>query len=112
MLPGARVLASCPTYPGLASALAGTAARSDRVAGRRGGRGPDRASSAPGASPGAVAYLMPTGHNPTGTVMPLLRRQALAAIADAGRVTVVEDLTLADLMLGGTATPPRRRSPP
>jgi DNA-binding transcriptional MocR family regulator len=51
---------------------------------------------------------MPTGHNPAGTVMPLLRRQALAAIADAGRVTVVEDLTLADLMLGA----PRHAAPP
>jgi DNA-binding transcriptional MocR family regulator len=39
--------------------------------------------------------------------MPLLRRQALAAIADAGRVTVVEDLTLADLALG-----PARPLPP
>ena len=50
---------------------------------------------------------MPTGHNPTSAVMPLLRRQALAAIADAGRVTIVEDLTLADLTLGtGSSIPP------
>jgi DNA-binding transcriptional MocR family regulator len=35
--------------------------------------------------------------------MPPLRRQAIAAIADAGRVTVVEDLTLADLVLGAAA---------
>ena len=34
------------------------------------------------------------------------RRQALAAIADAGRVTVVEDLTLADLTLGAAEPPP------
>jgi DNA-binding transcriptional MocR family regulator len=38
--------------------------------------------------------------------MPPLRRQALAAIADAGRVTVVEDLTLADLVLGAADGPP------
>jgi hypothetical protein len=41
--------------------------------------------------------------------MPLLRRQALAAIADGGRVTVVEDLALADLVLGaghGREAPP------
>ena len=49
---------------------------------------------------------MPTGHNPAGTVMPPLRRQSLAAIADAGRVTVVEDLALADLMLGAAAPGP------
>ena len=51
--------------------------------------GPDpNAVSRAGRRPGAIAYLMPTGHNPTGAVMPLVRRQAFAAIADAGRVTV------------------------
>ena len=58
----------------------------------------------------AVAYLMPTGHTPTGAVMPVIRRQSLAALADAGRLTVVEDLALADLMLGdltfGPVAPP------
>jgi DNA-binding transcriptional MocR family regulator len=34
--------------------------------------------------------------------MPLIRRQSLAALADAGRLTVVEDLALADLTLWAT----------
>ena len=102
VLPGPRVLASCPTYPGLAGALSGTRAEVVRVPADAAGEDPNAVQRAAG----GVAYLMPTGHNPTGAVMPLLRRQALAAIADTGRVTVVEDLTLADLVLGGGAAPP------
>ena len=104
-LPGTRVLASCPTYPGLAGAIQGTTARITHVAADAAGEDPGAVQRA-GRSPGGIAYLMPTGHNPTGAVMPLLRRQALAAIADAGRVTVVEDLTLADLTLGAAEPPP------
>jgi DNA-binding transcriptional MocR family regulator len=105
VLPGPRVLASCPTYPGLAGALSGTRAELVRVPADAAGEDPGAVQRA-GRAPGGTAYLMPTGHNPTGAVMPLLRRQALAAIADGGRVTVVEDLTLADLALGGGAAPP------
>jgi DNA-binding transcriptional MocR family regulator len=99
VLPGTRVLASCPTYPGLAGAIQGTRATVTHVSTDAAGEAPNAIERA-GRFPGGIAYLMPTGHNPTGAVMPLLRRQALAAIADAGRVTVVEDLTLADLTLG------------
>jgi DNA-binding transcriptional MocR family regulator len=105
VLPGPRVLASCPTYPGLAGALSGTRAELVRVPADAAGEDPGAVQRA-GRAPGGTAYLMPTGHNPTGAVMPLLRRQALAAVADGGRVTVVEDLTLADLALGGTVAPP------
>jgi DNA-binding transcriptional MocR family regulator len=107
VLPGTRVLASCPSYPGLAGVLSGTRAQLIRVPADAAGEDPAAVARA-GRSPGGIAYLMPTGHNPTGAVMPPLRRQALAAIADAGRVTVVEDLTLADLALGagGGAPPP------
>jgi DNA-binding transcriptional MocR family regulator len=106
VLPGTRVLASCPTYPGLAGALAGTRAEIVPVPADTAGEDPNAIERA-GRAPGGIAYLMPTGHNPTGAVMPLLRRQALAAIADAGRITVVEDLTLADLALGaGSGAPP------
>ncbi len=105
LLPGTRVLARCPSYPGLAGVLRGTRAELVHVPADAAGEDPNAIQRA-GRSPGAIAYLMPTGHNPTGTVMPLLRRQALAAIADAGRVTVVEDLTLADLVLGGASGAP------
>ncbi len=98
-LHAARVLAACPTYPGLSSALAGTRAEITGVPADAAGEDPNAIERA-GREPRGVAYLMPTGHNPTGAVMPMVRRQAIAAIADAGRVTIVEDLTLADLILG------------
>jgi DNA-binding transcriptional MocR family regulator len=105
LLPGTRVLARCPSYPGLTGVLRGTRAELIHVPSDAAGEDANAIQRA-GRSPGAIAYLMPTGHNPTGTVMPTLRRQALAAIADAGRVTVVEDLTLADLVLGGVSAAP------
>lgn len=95
-----QVLVSCPTYPGLAGAFG--AHRIDCVAA-------DPAGTSAGAvargGTGDVAVLMPTGHNPTGLVMPGVRRQGFAAVADAGRVTIIEDLTLADLLLSGGAPP-------
>jgi DNA-binding transcriptional MocR family regulator len=105
LLPGTRVLAGCPSYPGLAGVLRGTQAELVRVPSDAAGEDANAIQRA-GRSPGGIAYLMPTGHNPTGAVMPALRRQALAAIADAGRITVVEDLTLADLVLGAATAPP------
>ena len=105
-----QVLAGCPTYPGLAGVLAGTHVGLTTVPGDAAGEDP-RAVERAGRAPGNVAYLMPTGHNPTGAVMPLLRRQSLAAVADAGRVAVVEDLTLADLALD-TPGAPRLGVPP
>jgi DNA-binding transcriptional MocR family regulator len=105
ILPARALLTSCPTYPGLTSVLGGSSARV--VAVRADGAGPDPAAlSRHGRVPGPVAFVMPTGHNPAGDVMPLVRRQSLAAMADAGKVTVVEDLALADLTLGQAVAPP------
>ena len=88
-----RVAASCPTYPGLSRAFG-----SGRVVG---GTGDDtRALSRYG-----MAYVIPTGHNPVGSVMPGLWRQGLAAVADAGRCVIVEDLALCDLVLDGGIVP-------
>jgi DNA-binding transcriptional MocR family regulator len=107
IIPARAVLVSCPTYPGLASAVGGSRATVTPVPADA--AGPDPAAIARhGKAPGALAFLMPTGHNPVGSVMPAVRRQSLARIADAGRVTIVEDLALADLTLGPPAT---RRHP-
>ena len=99
------LVTACPTYPGLAGAFAGTRRALVTVPSDLAGADPgaiERASR----SAGAVAYLMPTGHNPTGTVMTTIRRQSIAAIADAGKLTVIEDLSLADLVLGDGPPPP------
>jgi DNA-binding transcriptional MocR family regulator len=103
-VPVARVLVGCPTYPGLPAALSGLGTRMVPVPAD--GAGPDPlALQRAGREPGSLAFLMPTGHNPTGAVMPLVRRQAIAAIADAGHVTVIEDMALADLVLDRSEAP-------
>lgn len=99
------LVSTCPTYPGLAAAFASSrraivtvpsdVAGADATAIERASR-----------DPGAIAYLMPTGHNPTGTIMTTIRRQSIAAIADAGKLTVIEDMSLADLFLSASPPPP------
>jgi len=97
------VVTTCPTYPGMTGAAAG---RPTQVL-TTGPDGPNPASIERLArNPGTLVHLMPTGHNPTGTVMPTLARQSVAAIADAGRAMIVEDLTLADLYLDAEPPPP------
>jgi DNA-binding transcriptional MocR family regulator len=109
IIPARTILTSCPTYPGLTTAVGGSRASVTPVPADP--AGPDPAAiERHGKAPGAIAFLMPTGHNPVGSVMPAVRRQSLARIADAGRVTIVEDLALADLPLGpltpGQVPPP------
>jgi DNA-binding transcriptional MocR family regulator len=99
------LVTSCPTYPGLAGAFAGSRRTIVAVPADVAGIDPGAIERA-GRAAGTVAYLMPTGHNPSGTVMTTVRRQSIAAIADAGRVTVIEDLSLADLLLGAVPLPP------
>jgi DNA-binding transcriptional MocR family regulator len=99
------VVTSCPTYLGLVGAFAGGGREIVTVPADAAGADP-AAISRVGRAPGAIAFLMPTGHNPAGTVMPTVRRQSIAAVADAGDVTIVEDLALADLTLDPDLPPP------
>jgi DNA-binding transcriptional MocR family regulator len=116
-LPLRTILTGCPTNPGLLSVADGSVSDA-RAAGRPAGGGAASGGTTITALPGdaagpdsgaieragrasrAVAFITPTGHDAAGAVMPAVRRQSIAAIADAGRVTVVEDLSLADLTLG------------
>jgi DNA-binding transcriptional MocR family regulator len=133
-LPARTILASCPTDPGLLSVAGGGVAGGGVAGGGVAGAGVagagvaggsavgssratitavpgDAAGLDPGAieragkAPRAVAFVMPTGHDPTGAVMPAVRRQSIAAIADAGRVTIIENLSFADLTLGAGHVP-------
>jgi DNA-binding transcriptional MocR family regulator len=54
----------------------------------------------------ALVYLIPTFHNPTGTVLPEPQRRAVARLADETGIPVVEDHSLADLSLGSEPPPP------
>ncbi|HLN79964.1 MAG TPA: PLP-dependent aminotransferase family protein [Thermoanaerobaculia bacterium] len=53
-----------------------------------------------------LAYLVPTFHNPTGSVVPEAARREIARIADQSDTPIVEDDTLADLTLGAEPPPP------
>ena len=99
------LVTTCPTYLGLPGAFSSTRRTIITVGTDAAGAEPssiERASRAPG----TLVYLMPTGHNPTGTVMTTVRRQAVAAIADAARAIIIEDLSLADLVLDASPPPP------
>lgn len=52
-----------------------------------------------------LVYLTPTGHNPTGATMPTVARQRIAREAEVHEVPIIEDETLADLVLKGTRPP-------
>ena len=53
-----------------------------------------------------LVYLSPDFHNPTGTVMPLERREQVATIARRTGITVIEDQSMAELDLDGHGLPP------
>src|SRR5690606_17475447 len=52
-----------------------------------------------------LVYLVPTAHNPTGTILPAHRRSELARLADASDTWLVEDESLASLTFGREAPP-------
>jgi 2-aminoadipate transaminase len=51
-------------------------------------------------------YTIPTIQNPTGSIMPLERRQQFLAVAKKYGVLIFEDECYADLIWGGTKAPP------
>ncbi|MCL4541205.1 MAG: PLP-dependent aminotransferase family protein [Chloroflexi bacterium] len=53
-----------------------------------------------------LVYLMPTFHNPTGSVMSADRRRRLAQLARDLQVTVIEDLSHSELPLDDDPLPP------
>ena len=53
-----------------------------------------------------MVYVSPDFHNPTGTVMPLERREEIARTAERTGIIVIEDQTMADLDLDDHGLPP------
>ncbi|WP_436496244.1 PLP-dependent aminotransferase family protein [Actinokineospora sp. HUAS TT18] len=93
--PGDRVLVEAPTYPGALEVFRGEGAvlRTLPV-------GFTQVESA------ALAYVIPTFHNPTGAVLPALPRRRLAENALAAGVQLIDDEALTDLGFPGEETPP------
>jgi len=53
-----------------------------------------------------LVYVSPDFHNPTGTVMPLERREEIARIAERTGIIVIEDQTMSELDLEEHGLPP------
>jgi DNA-binding transcriptional MocR family regulator len=103
---GDRVVLEDPTYLGAIDAFTAFGARLEGVpSGPQGVQVEALRETVSSVAPRAV-YLMPTAHNPTGSVLPEAARREVARIAEASATVWVEDLTLADLTLDGEAPAP------
>ena len=100
MVPGRPVVAGCPANPGLVGAVA---AQGSRVVGVPvDAHGIDVRALERAAASGAVIYVDPPAHDPTGAVLSAGRRAALLDVARRREAVVVEDLSQAGLDLGRT----------
>ncbi|WP_061294784.1 PLP-dependent aminotransferase family protein [Herbidospora cretacea] len=104
--PGDTVRVESPTYTGASEILLDAGARIDACGldelhewGTLSPLGPPGGRSAP-VRP-ALAYTIPTAHNPTGRVMPPLARRRLVAWAAEADVPVIDDAVPADLCFDG-----------
>jgi DNA-binding transcriptional MocR family regulator len=99
--PGDRVAVETPTYPGALEAFReiGTKPLPLSV-------GLDGLESAIRNIRPALAYVIPTNHNPTGTTLSALRRERLTEIVRREEIPVIEDEVLADLSFPGRIPPP------
>lgn len=99
--PGDRALVEAPTYPGALEVL--RAAGADVVPQPV---GMPRLSTAVADGPVALAYTVPTFHNPTGAVLGPLQGQRLARTAERTGTWLIDDRTMADMAFPGVRTPP------
>ncbi|HET9325863.1 MAG TPA: PLP-dependent aminotransferase family protein [Candidatus Eisenbacteria bacterium] len=104
--PGDRVVLEDPTYLGAIDAFTAFGARLEGVAsGAFGVQVEALRETVARVAPRAV-YLVPTGHNPTGSILPESERREVARIAEGSSSMWIEDLALADLTLEGEPPAP------
>jgi DNA-binding transcriptional MocR family regulator len=104
---GATVAVESPSWPGCFDAFSAVGARIVPVDMDESGMRTDRLRELLDAEPVSMVFVMPTFHNPTGTLMSAERRRSLAAIAAHRRVPVVEDHAYSTaLSTGAAALPP------
>jgi DNA-binding transcriptional MocR family regulator len=101
LAPGDRVLVEGPTYPGALEAFREQAAVPRSLPVGLGGLA--AAATEHGA---ALAYVISTFHNPTGSVLPALARRALVRDAAAAGLPLIDDEVLSELAFPGVAVPP------
>ena len=101
LAPGDRVLVEAPTYPGALEAFREQAAVPRALPVGLGGL-----AAAAREHRVALAYVISTFHNPTGSVLPPLARRALVQAAAAAGVPLIDDEVLSDLAFPGVPVPP------
>lgn len=106
--PGCTVVVESPSWPGCLDVFRAAGARLVSVPLDDAGVRPDALARAFAEHNPALAYVMPTYHNPTGVLMSASRRQRVAEIAARYRVPVLEDNAYAGFptLTGAQAPPP------
>jgi len=102
---GDMVLVEDPTYFGALDAMRAIGARIASLPVGPEGVRPSVIRERIGATAARLVYLTPTFQNPTGAVMPVEARKELARIASSTGVPVIDDRSMAALVIEGT--PPR-----
>ncbi|WP_412077471.1 PLP-dependent aminotransferase family protein [Streptomyces xanthophaeus] len=108
---GSTALVESPGWPGCLDVLRAAGSRLVGVPLDSDGVRVDRLATALAEHRPALLYLMPTYHNPTGTLMSAGRRRRVAELAAEHGVTVLEDSAHAAVLAPGQAPPPIAASP-
>jgi DNA-binding transcriptional MocR family regulator len=103
---GDTALVEDPTYFGAIEAFRACGARVSSMPVGRDGVSPAILRERMSATAPRLVYLTPTYQNPTGAVMPESSRRAVARLARETGVPVLDDSSLADIVLEGGAPPP------
>jgi DNA-binding transcriptional MocR family regulator len=96
--PGDRIATECLTYNGIKPVAAMLGVRLEGLPMDAQGLLPDAFEDACKRGPLRALYCIPTGHNPTTSIMPSARRRAIADIALRHGVAVIEDDIFASLL--------------
>src|SRR5262249_18796383 len=103
--PGSVIVLEDPGFPGAVDAFRAAGGRILSVPLHAAGADIDLVAATVSENTVRAVYLMPTFHNPAGSVMPEAARRELARFARTSEVPIIEDNTLAELALG--CEPPR-----
>lgn len=98
--PGSVVVVEDPTFPGAVDAFRTAGGRILSVPSYGAGADIELIAATISENTVRAVYLMPTFHNPAGTVMPEAARRELGRFGRATEVPIIEDNTLAELALG------------
>ncbi|TCO60589.1 PLP-dependent aminotransferase family protein [Actinocrispum wychmicini] len=105
--PGSTVVVESPSWPGCLDVFRAAGAKLVSVPVDEDGVRPDALAKAFAEHNPALAYVMPTYHNPTGVLMSASRRQRVAQIAAKYRVPLLEDNAYTGFTgYSGAETPP------